>query len=169
MVSMATFFFPFLFLLPLLFAGGDTLLLQPSARFPAAQAESLIRRLNLLPKDPAPEPDGTDVPAGSAIVERRFGFPDLVEDGVSVDDLGHHAGYYPLPNSHAARWWTSLLFVDFFFCFFCFFESFWLWFGNDWMQCLLNSVCCLIGSVKVGFFICKVLWFVENWWWVRSL
>lgn len=36
--------------------------------------------------------------------------------------------------------------------------------GDDWMQCLLNSVCCLIGSVKLGFLFVKFydLWRIDD-------
>ncbi|KVH96880.1 hypothetical protein Ccrd_001028 [Cynara cardunculus var. scolymus] len=39
------------------------------------------------------------------IVEKRFKFPNLVDpNGISVDDLGHHAGYYQIEHSHAPRY-----------------------------------------------------------------
>ncbi|KAI3989600.1 hypothetical protein MKX01_036209 [Papaver californicum] len=64
----------------------------------------LIRQLNLLPKDAEPVDDESltaDVPK---IVEKRFTFPNLIDTkGVSVEYLGHHAGYYKLEHSHAAR------------------------------------------------------------------
>ena len=39
------------------------------------------------------------------IVERRFIFPNILPDGgaPSLEDLGHHAGYYKLPKSQGAR------------------------------------------------------------------
>ena len=67
------------------------------------QAEKLIRGLNLFPKD--------DVNAGihdltveaSKIVEKKFRFPVLGAPGPSVQEFGHHAGYYKLPHAKAAR------------------------------------------------------------------
>ncbi|PRQ58726.1 hypothetical protein RchiOBHm_Chr1g0362451 [Rosa chinensis] len=42
-------------------------------------------------------------PPGKSIVEKRFTVPNVVgESGVSVDDLGHHAGYFKIEHSHAA-------------------------------------------------------------------
>lgn len=77
--------------------------LPETARFPALDAERLIRALNLIPKD-ADADSGRDSAGdlGKRIVERRFAFPGLSEGG-SVEDLGHHAGYYKLPHSHDAR------------------------------------------------------------------
>ncbi|OAY84574.1 Serine carboxypeptidase 3, partial [Ananas comosus] len=51
------------------------------------------------PRSSTPPPP---IMATERIVERSFAFPTL-SDGVSVDDLGHHAGYYRLPNTHGAR------------------------------------------------------------------
>ncbi|KAG1362655.1 Serine carboxypeptidase 3 [Cocos nucifera] len=81
----------------------DDLRLPSSATFPSAHAEKLIRALNLLPKDPSPEPAeaAADVPA-KRIVERRFSLAGLT-GGASVQDLGHYAGYYRLPHTHDAR------------------------------------------------------------------
>ncbi|KAI3917138.1 hypothetical protein MKX01_003587 [Papaver californicum] len=69
-----------------------------------SQAERLIRQLNLLPKDAQPVDDESPTAGVPKIVEKRFTFPNLIDtDGVSVEDLGHHAGYYKLEHSHAAR------------------------------------------------------------------
>ncbi|XP_027345767.1 serine carboxypeptidase-like isoform X1 [Abrus precatorius] len=67
-----------------------------------SRAERLIKGLNLFPKDPVNIRKG-DVAAFSPgkIVETKFSF--LGDSGPSVDDLGHHAGYYSLPHSNAAR------------------------------------------------------------------
>lgn len=81
----------------------DDLRLPSSVDFPLTHAEKLIRALNLFPKDASPELDASAPDHGDKrIVERSFAFPTL-SDGVSVDDLGHHAGYYRLPNTHGAR------------------------------------------------------------------
>ncbi|XP_068645875.1 serine carboxypeptidase-like [Aristolochia californica] len=79
----------------------DDLRLPPNAKFPSQQAETLIRQLNLFPKDANVESDDSRLPK---IVEKRFQFPGLApEAGVSAEDLGHHAGYYKLAHSHGAR------------------------------------------------------------------
>ncbi|KAG9441736.1 hypothetical protein H6P81_017590 [Aristolochia fimbriata] len=79
----------------------DHLILPPNSNFPSQQAETLIRHLNLFPKDANVESVDSPLPK---IVEKRFQFPGLTaKAGVSVDDLGHHAGYYKLAHSHDAR------------------------------------------------------------------
>ncbi|XP_061359433.1 serine carboxypeptidase-like [Gastrolobium bilobum] len=69
---------------------------------PKPQAETLIRGLNLFPKDPVNIRLGDTVGfVPGKIVEKKFSF--LGASGASVEDLGHHAGYYSLPRSKAAR------------------------------------------------------------------
>ncbi|XP_058082946.1 serine carboxypeptidase-like [Magnolia sinica] len=87
---------------------SDDILLPLNANFPSVQAEKLIRELNLVPRDARPAaaggPSAPDSADGPRIVEKRFRFPDLAaSSGISVDDLGHHAGYYRLPHSYDAR------------------------------------------------------------------
>ncbi|KAF5729478.1 Serine carboxypeptidase-like 49 [Tripterygium wilfordii] len=71
--------------------------------FPSVHAEKMIRELNLSPKEDVNVIEGRDSVAGPRIVERRFRFPNLAETAVSEEDLGHHAGYYKIANSHDAR------------------------------------------------------------------
>ncbi|KAI4302316.1 hypothetical protein MLD38_038077 [Melastoma candidum] len=78
--------------------------------FPSVHAEKLIRQLNLFPREDLNVIGGKDAGLGAGdgkrIVEKKFVFPTLVgvdSDGVSVEDLGHRAGYYKLRNSHDAR------------------------------------------------------------------
>ncbi|PPD73736.1 hypothetical protein GOBAR_DD29333 [Gossypium barbadense] len=74
--------------------------------FPSVHAKKLIRELNLFPKGEVNVVDEhrVSLPEGPKLVEKRFKFPTLeVPGGVSFEDLGHHAGYYKLPNSHDAR------------------------------------------------------------------
>ncbi|THU54976.1 hypothetical protein C4D60_Mb11t01720 [Musa balbisiana] len=82
----------------------DDLRLPSTSAFPRASAKKLIRALNLIPKDASPESTvGFSSDASqNRIFERRFRFPGL-SDGISVDDLGHRAGYYSLPHTHDAR------------------------------------------------------------------
>ena len=91
--------------------GGSVLRLPSSAprhlapRFPRSAAVDLIRALNLHPADASPRPaaaDGAPAPAGT-LVERPIRLASLAAEGTSVKDLGHHAGYYRLPNTHDAR------------------------------------------------------------------
>ncbi|OMO55139.1 Peptidase S10, serine carboxypeptidase [Corchorus olitorius] len=75
------------------------------SNFPSVHAKKLIRELNLFPKEDVNVVDEGKVslPGGPKLVEKRFKFPNLaLPGGVSVEDLGHHAGYYKLPNSHDA-------------------------------------------------------------------
>nr|KYP68585.1 Serine carboxypeptidase-like 49 [Cajanus cajan] len=67
-----------------------------------SQAQKLIRSLNLFPKKPVNIVQGghADFVPGK-IVEKKFSF--LGDSGPSLEDLGHHAGYYSLPHSKAAR------------------------------------------------------------------
>ncbi|EEF40747.1 Serine carboxypeptidase, putative [Ricinus communis] len=90
--------------------GSDHLRLGKSS-FPSLQAEKLIRELNLLPEKDVNVIDRRDdvvydsVDGGGRIVEKRIKFLNVEGDygAVSVEDLGHHAGYYKIANSHFAR------------------------------------------------------------------
>ena len=102
-----SFFLLFLSSLPLILSAtypNNHLHLSSTASFPKLQAEKLIRDLNLFPKEPfnsaAPDPSFV----APKIVEKRFSFPHLDYSGPSSEELGHHAGYYRLPHSKAARY-----------------------------------------------------------------
>lgn len=71
--------------------------------YPKSQAEKLIRGLNLFPKDAVNI--GSSVEESPLLVEKPLRFPVLATEGsgTSVQDLGHHAGYYRLPHTKAAR------------------------------------------------------------------
>ncbi|CAL5432199.1 unnamed protein product [Camellia sinensis] len=76
--------------------------------FPETQAQKLIRGLNLFPKDDINTGRGSGVsPVGGAsplMVEKPLKFPVIGGDsGTSIQDLGHHAGYYRLPHTIDAR------------------------------------------------------------------
>ncbi|KAI5578480.1 hypothetical protein POPTR_008G034800v4 [Populus trichocarpa] len=84
------------------------------SNFPSVQAEKLIRELNLFPNSEVNVIDGGDdgvsfidqAGYNKRIVERKFRFPNVVgdeEESFTVDDLGNHAGYYKIENSHDAR------------------------------------------------------------------
>ncbi|XP_057456083.1 serine carboxypeptidase-like [Lotus japonicus] len=70
---------------------------------PKLQAERLIRSFNLFPRDTVNIrlDDENDEFIPGKIVEKKFSF--LGDSGPSVEELGHHAGYYSLPHSKAAR------------------------------------------------------------------
>ncbi|KAK7312598.1 hypothetical protein VNO77_36569 [Canavalia gladiata] len=80
-------------------------------------AEKLIRSLNLFPKDSINKRKGGDDLSpfvSGKIMEKKFSFLD--DSGSSVEDLGHHAGYYSLPHSIGARDLkesaSNILFID---------------------------------------------------------
>ncbi|WVZ20870.1 hypothetical protein V8G54_008192 [Vigna mungo] len=65
-------------------------------------AQTLIRSFNLSPKDPVNIlQDDSQAFLSGKIVEKKFSF--FGDSGPSIQDLGHHAGYYSLPSSKAAR------------------------------------------------------------------
>ncbi|CAA6655549.1 unnamed protein product [Spirodela intermedia] len=111
-LGMAAIVFYCLFLgFPLLPASAvaDDVRLPLDVRLPKAQAERLIRELNLFPRDASARTlDTLQDDNEKRIVERRFQFPGLegTRNGglgdVAVKDLGHHAGYYRLAHSHDA-------------------------------------------------------------------
>ncbi|CAO2813002.1 unnamed protein product [Amaranthus hypochondriacus] len=83
--------------------------LSSTTTFPRLQAERLIKQLNLFPKqsfnkyhhDPVMNVGGLENESG--LVERKFKLSELGDSGSSVEDLGHHAGYYRLPHTKDAR------------------------------------------------------------------
>lgn len=89
-------------------SASDVLGFPSTPKFPRSQAEKLIRELNLLPKDAEPvdvDADSREVESPKSIVEARVRFPgvDYSNASVSVEDLGHHAGYYKIKHSRAAK------------------------------------------------------------------
>ncbi|CAK9159679.1 unnamed protein product [Ilex paraguariensis] len=97
----------FLSLLALLISplSSATLRIPSDAKFPSTQAEKLIRELNLFPKESinVVDQDHSSALTGSKLVEKRFKFPNLADSGESTEDLGHHAGYYPIQHSRGAK------------------------------------------------------------------
>ncbi|GAB4854991.1 Serine carboxypeptidase-like 49 [Ancistrocladus abbreviatus] len=90
------------------FTSPDYLRVPPGAKFPALQAEKLIRELNLSPKESVNIVDGahhsSSLRSGPRLVEKPLRFPVLNDaGGVSVEDLSHHAGYYKIEHSNDAR------------------------------------------------------------------
>ncbi|KAK7305525.1 hypothetical protein VNO77_43431 [Canavalia gladiata] len=75
-----------------------------TAYLPKLEAEKLIRGFNLFPKDSINTLENEPHFVTGNIVEKTFTFPGLAaSSGPSVQELGHHAGYYRLPGSKAAR------------------------------------------------------------------
>ncbi|KAL6598706.1 hypothetical protein ACP70R_046104 [Stipagrostis hirtigluma subsp. patula] len=78
-----------------------------AGRGPIGFAERLIRDLNLVPGIGEPGDPEEEPAAPGELLERRVRLP-LPKGGseaeeVPVEELGHHAGYYRLPHTHAAR------------------------------------------------------------------
>lgn len=59
--------------------------------------------MNLFPKDSINLPENDPHFVHGNIVEKKFTFPGFDDTSASAEELGHHAGYYRLPNSKAAR------------------------------------------------------------------
>lgn len=84
---------------------------QVSASTSSGLAKKMIKSFNLSPKFPvstqkaettlSEAQETSSSPPG--IVEKKFKFPNLAAPAPSVQDLGHHAGYYKLQHSKAAR------------------------------------------------------------------
>ncbi|KAK2380228.1 serine carboxypeptidase [Trifolium repens] len=71
---------------------------------PNQRVEWLTRSLNLFPKDPVNvvhDDQSVDFVPGKIVEKKISFFGD--SDGLSVENLGHHAGYYSLPRSKSAR------------------------------------------------------------------
>lgn len=85
------------------------------SRFPYSDAESLIRALNIFPKDATPQSSSNIPQLGeNRIVEKKLKFPFLASDGNSVEELGHHAGYYRLNNTKDARFSLFIIYPFYF-------------------------------------------------------
>ncbi|XP_031123312.1 serine carboxypeptidase-like 49 [Ipomoea triloba] len=70
------------------------------------RAEKMIRQLNLFPlhdlnRGSGHSPAEADSPR---LVEKKLKLKLLGDSGATVEDLGHHAGYYRLPDTVDARW-----------------------------------------------------------------
>ncbi|XP_031092384.1 serine carboxypeptidase-like [Ipomoea triloba] len=80
--------------------------LPSTSRFQSSRAEKLIRELNLFPKESINIVDRISPSAASRsprLVEKRFTFPNLADPSASIENLGHHAGYYKIQSSYAAN------------------------------------------------------------------
>lgn len=96
----------FIFVLSTSTCLGDALF-RSNSRFESAQAEKLIRELNLFPKESVnivPRGSLSAAEPGPKLVEKLFKFPNLADPSVSVEELGHHAGYYKIQHSYDARY-----------------------------------------------------------------
>jgi len=89
---------------------GKHFKLSTTTTFPKLQAERLIKQLNLFPKYPYNHRDhhenGADGFEEPRLVEWRFKISELgldTDSETTVENLGHHAGYYRLPHSKDAR------------------------------------------------------------------
>ncbi|CAA0832606.1 Serine carboxypeptidase-like 47 [Striga hermonthica] len=100
LVVALSFLYSFLISSALLFSDSNN---GEISSYPKTQAEKLIRSLNLFPEHEVNRhrPESNDASV-SEIVEKRFQFP-FMEANNPVQDLGHHAGYYSLPHSKAAK------------------------------------------------------------------
>lgn len=100
------FFITFPTLIPLAKSNenGHQELFSFSTSTPKTRAEKLIRHLNLFPDHEINIwPGHPSNLSESRIAEKRLHLDCLGGSGANVEDLGHHAGYYRLPQSIGAR------------------------------------------------------------------
>lgn len=75
--------------------------------FASVEAEKLFQSFNLFPRRPINVADHDPLAlsaSASEIVEKPLRFSNLISgSNDSVQELGHHAGYYKIKHSHAAR------------------------------------------------------------------
>ncbi|KAL3530508.1 hypothetical protein ACH5RR_009830 [Cinchona calisaya] len=91
-------------LIPFAKAKEDFALSSSTLKLPKTQAQKLIRQLNLFPEHEINiSPGHPTTLSESRIVEKRFRLPYLGNSGATLEDFGHHAGYYRLPHSKDAR------------------------------------------------------------------
>ncbi|KAL5986164.1 hypothetical protein ACLOJK_028156 [Asimina triloba] len=98
----------FVSLISLAFAQTHPFLRPPRPLPSRKSAEKLIRSLNLIPGTPEIEPE-IDL-SGPRLVEKKLDLEILGDSGASLEELGHHAGYYRLEHAHAARLLNALVF-----------------------------------------------------------
>ncbi|KAJ8551914.1 hypothetical protein K7X08_028357 [Anisodus acutangulus] len=77
-------------------------------KFPTTMAEKFIRQLNLFPKHDinivsSKENNALDANYDQRLFEKKLNLSYLGDSGATVQDLGHHAGYFPLVHTKAAR------------------------------------------------------------------
>lgn len=65
--------------------------------------EKLIRQLNLFPKHDINIVSSKDNNYENKLFEKKLDLSYLGDSGATVQDLGHHAGYFPLINTKSAR------------------------------------------------------------------
>ncbi|KAL8057693.1 hypothetical protein ABFX02_04G200300 [Erythranthe guttata] len=93
-------------LLPFAFTLSDHQNLLPASTFafPKNQAEKFIRELNLFPTNDINIIENDHFAPQPRIVEKSFRLPHLSDSSEStIQDFGHHAGYYKLPHTKGAR------------------------------------------------------------------
>ncbi|KAH9607625.1 hypothetical protein KSS87_014135 [Heliosperma pusillum] len=92
------------FAIVIFFCYGENFKLAKTTLFPKLQAQRFINQLNLFPKYPFNHRSKAGLSVeGPRLVERTFKISELGDPGTTVENLGHHAGYYRLPHSKDAR------------------------------------------------------------------
>ncbi|KAK4408475.1 Serine carboxypeptidase-like 48 [Sesamum angolense] len=71
--------------------------------FPRTQVEKMIKQLNLFPELDVNIVEGESAVSEPELVEKNIRFPRLHDRGATVENLGHHAGYFRLPHTRSAR------------------------------------------------------------------
>ncbi|GAU31284.1 hypothetical protein TSUD_39640 [Trifolium subterraneum] len=79
-----------------------------ATNFNNEMAKNLIKSFNLFPPHDIniiSDPNVGPADNNKKIVEKPLRFPNFSGEGegISIDDLAHRAGYYPIQHSHAAK------------------------------------------------------------------
>ncbi|KAL2239860.1 UNVERIFIED_CONTAM: Serine carboxypeptidase-like 49 [Sesamum indicum] len=95
----------FLSLLPIFSTAESSNKLPPPStlEFPGTQVEKMIKQLNLFPELDVNIAEG-DSAVSEPLVKKRIRFPHLSDRGATVQNLGHHAGYFRLPRTRSERY-----------------------------------------------------------------
>lgn len=82
--------------------------LSSTQKFPITMAEKLIRQLNLFPKHEINKATD-DSATQQGLFEKKLNLSYIGDSGATVQNLGHHAGYYRLPHTKDARFELNLM------------------------------------------------------------
>ncbi|KAL0390562.1 UNVERIFIED_CONTAM: Serine carboxypeptidase-like 49 [Sesamum calycinum] len=74
--------------------------------FPRTQVEKMIKQLNLFPELDVNIVEGEAAVSEPELVEKNIRFPRLHDRGATVENLGHHAGYFRLPHTPGVQGMT---------------------------------------------------------------
>lgn len=110
--------FPSCHVLSLSSSNNEDEFMVSSAKFPVPMAEKLIKQFNLFPKHDINKASSSPLAAThqQTLFEKRFNLSYLGDSGATVQDLGHHAGYYRLPHTKDARYGMVNTILKLYYC-----------------------------------------------------